>query len=91
MMPLFEAALELQNFFIARRWKFCLTGGIAVLRWGEPRFTRDVDVTLLTGFGREDVFIAPILYPSCGRRDLRCGAHFEQGHSGLRANERVSC
>jgi len=31
------------------------------LRWGEPRFTRDVDVSLLSGFGREDEFIAPIL------------------------------
>jgi hypothetical protein len=61
MTPLFEAALELQNFFIQRQWQFCLIGGIALLRWGEPRLTRDVDVTLLTGFGREDEFIAPIL------------------------------
>jgi len=61
MTPLFEAALELQNFFLRRQWQFCLIGGIALLRWGEPRFTRDVDVTLLTGFGREDEFITPIL------------------------------
>ena len=31
------------------------------LRWGEPRFTRDVDATLLTGFEAEDEFILPIL------------------------------
>jgi hypothetical protein len=62
MTPLFEAALELQNLFIRRQWQFCLIGGIALLRWGEPRFTRDVDVTLLTGFGREDEFITPILF-----------------------------
>ena len=61
MTPLFEAALELQDFFIRRQWRFCLIGGIALLRWGEPRFTRDVDVTLLTGFGHEDDFITPIL------------------------------
>ncbi len=61
MIPLFEAALELQNFMLARRWRFCIIGGIALLRWGEPRFTRDVDVTLLTGFGRESEFIEPIL------------------------------
>jgi len=61
MTPLFEAALELQNLFILRQWQFCIIGGIAVLRWGEPRFTRDVDVTLLSGFGREDEFILPIL------------------------------
>lgn len=61
MTPLFEAALELQDFFLRRQWRFCLIGGIALLRWGEPRFTRDVDVTLLTGFGGEDEFIIPIL------------------------------
>jgi hypothetical protein len=42
-------------------YHFCIIGGIALLRWGEPRFTRDVDVTLLGGFGREDEFIAPFL------------------------------
>jgi len=61
MTPLLEAALGLQIFFKKRRWKFCFIGGIALLRWGEPRFTRDVDVSLLSGFGREDQFIAPIL------------------------------
>lgn len=61
MTPLFEAALELQIFFAERRWQSCIIGGIALLRWGEPRFTRDVDVTLLAGFGREDEFITPIL------------------------------
>jgi hypothetical protein len=59
--PLFRAALELQNFFIERRWRFCIIGGIALLRWGEPRFTGDIDVTLLAGFGQEDAFITPIL------------------------------
>ena len=61
MTPLLEAARDLQAFLTERRWKFCIIGGIALLRWGEPRFTRDVDVTLLTGFGREDEFIAPLL------------------------------
>jgi hypothetical protein len=61
MTPLFQAALDLQRFFIQSQWRYCLIGGIAVLRWGEPRFTRDVDVTLLTGFGAEDEFILPIL------------------------------
>ena len=61
MTPLFEAALDLQNLFSFRQWRFCFIGGLALLRWGEPRFTRDVDVTLLTGFGREGEFIAAIL------------------------------
>ena len=32
-----------------------------MLRWGEPRFTRDVDVTLLCPFGSEDQVSAPLL------------------------------
>ena len=36
-------------------------GGLAVLRWGEPRETIDVDVTLLTGFGGEEPYIQTLL------------------------------
>lgn len=61
MTPLFAAAAELQEFFRARQWCFCIIGGLALLRWGEPRFTRDIDVALLTGFGEEGRFIAPLL------------------------------
>ena len=61
MTPLLAAALELQGFLDRRQWKFCIIGGIALLRWGEPRFTRDVDVSLFSGFGREEEFIEPIL------------------------------
>jgi hypothetical protein len=61
MTPLLAAALDFQTLLIKWNWKFCIIGGIAVLRWGEPRFTRDVDLTLLTGFGHEEDFIAPIL------------------------------
>ena len=51
----FEAFLQAQNF------SFCFIGGIALQRWGEQRTTRDLDLTLLTGFGNEDPFIAAIL------------------------------
>jgi hypothetical protein len=59
--PLLQAALDLQTFLDHRAWRHCIIGGIALLRWGEPRFTRDVDVTLLCEFGREDDVIAPLL------------------------------
>jgi hypothetical protein len=52
-----SAAAELQEFCAARKWSFCIIGGIAVQRWGEPRFTHDADLTLLTGFGHEEEFI----------------------------------
>ena len=57
MNELTRLALELQTFFESRRWSFCIIGGIAVQHWGEPRFTKDVDITLLTGFGAEESFV----------------------------------
>jgi hypothetical protein len=61
MNPLLEAALRLQDLLCSWNWRFCVIGGIAVLRWGEARFTRDVDLALITGFGREDDYILPLL------------------------------
>lgn len=52
--PIYQAANDLQGFFKLQGWKHCFIGGLAVQRWGEPRFTADVDVSLLTGFGPEE-------------------------------------
>ncbi|HEY1337901.1 MAG TPA: hypothetical protein VGF59_10350, partial [Bryobacteraceae bacterium] len=61
MIDLFLTARELQEFCDTQRWQSCFIGGIAVQRWSQARVTRDVDLTLLTGFGREDNFILPLL------------------------------
>jgi len=61
MSALFDAARDLQSLLETRGWRFCFIGGLAVLRWGEPRFTRDVDATLLCPFGSEDGVSAPLL------------------------------
>lgn len=76
MKTLFQVAAELQAFFEKENWKFCFIGGIALQRWGEPRVTVDVDVTLLTGFGKEGEFIRSLLaaYPS----RISCAAAFAQ-------------
>jgi hypothetical protein len=66
--PLFKAALDLQNFLHTSDERFCVIGGIAVLRWGQPRFTRDVDVTILTGWGGEDRVIDLVLSASYNGR-----------------------
>ena len=50
MNALIHAAAELQAVCVAHDWRFCFIGGLAVQRWGEPRETVDVDLTLLTGF-----------------------------------------
>lgn len=69
MNPLFAAALELQRFFEARRWRFCFIGGLAVQRWGEPRLTLDVDCTLMTGLGQEARYVDELLAVFAGRGD----------------------
>ena len=61
MTKVLAAALELQQFFQQRQWSFSVIGGIALSRWGQPRTTGDVDVTLVTGFGSEDQYIRQLL------------------------------
>ncbi|MBK8090838.1 MAG: hypothetical protein IPK32_02255 [Verrucomicrobiaceae bacterium] len=61
MNELTKLALELQSFCEKRNWSFCIIGGMAVQHWGEPRFTKDVDITLLTGFGSEERFVDDFL------------------------------
>jgi hypothetical protein len=61
MRPLVAQAAALDQFITERGWSGCIIGGIANLRWGEPRLTRDVDATIVTGFGTEAPFIAELL------------------------------
>ena len=65
-------AAGLQNFCEARDWRFCFIGGLAVQRWGEPRGTIDVDLTLLSGFARATRFTFPGDVPllTCSAEDL---------------------
>ncbi len=61
MNPIFAAALEIQDFCRRKKWRFCFIGAIAVQRWGEPRLTQDVDLTILTGFGSEEPYVDQLL------------------------------
>jgi hypothetical protein len=61
MNALFVAAKEVCGFMRARRWKFCVIGGLAVQRWGELRTTLDADLTLFTGFGDEETYVDKLL------------------------------
>lgn len=38
-------------------------------RWGQPRLTNDIDITILTGFGNETVYIDQLLNLYKGRID----------------------
>jgi hypothetical protein len=59
--PIFAAALEVQEFCRSRGFRFCFIGGLALQRWGEPRLTQDVDLTIISGFGREHEYADHLL------------------------------
>lgn len=61
MKELLVSAVLLQRFLISKNWKFCFIGGIAVQRWGENRVTRDLDLTLLTHFKNDKMYIDELL------------------------------
>ena len=61
MNQLVAQAAELQRMVDERGWRSCVIGGLAVIRWGEPRLTRDVDVSLFTGFGSEESYVRTLL------------------------------
>lgn len=61
MNLLFDAAREIERFCRQHGWQSCVIGGLAVQRWGEPRQTRDVDLTLLTGLGDEATYVDLLL------------------------------
>lgn len=61
MNGLLTVARQLQIFCDGQGWLSCFIGGLAVQRWGEPRVTLDVDVTILAGFGNEESYIDPLL------------------------------
>lgn len=65
--PILAAAAQIQAFCLERGWRFCIIGGLAVLRWGEPRLTRDADLTLLTGYGSEEPYVTALLERFSGR------------------------
>lgn len=68
MTRLVKLAAEVQAFLDSQSWPNCLIGGLVLQRWGQVRLTKDVDLTLLTGFGREEIFVDALLVRYRGRR-----------------------
>lgn len=68
MIELFHEAQAFQRFLLDRGWPFCFIGGVALQHWGEPRVTRDLDLTVFTGFGGEAAVIDGLLARYRGRR-----------------------
>ena len=61
MNEVIHAAAALQTVCESEGWQFCFIGHVALQRWGEPRETVDVDLTLLTVFGGEDRFVSTLI------------------------------
>jgi hypothetical protein len=55
------AARDILGFLATHDVSACLIGGLAVQRWGEPRVTQDVDLTVLAPFGEEAAVIDVLL------------------------------
>lgn len=59
--PVFDAALAAQEVCKKIGLQFCVIGGVALQRWGEPRFTADVDLSVLVEPGEEDTVASELL------------------------------
>ncbi|HEY3579487.1 MAG TPA: nucleotidyltransferase [Pyrinomonadaceae bacterium] len=81
MIDLITEARKFQELCQSLNWRFCFIGGLAVQHWGEPRLTRDVDVSILTGFGSEEEFTSTIL--KVYRPRFTDAAQFAQQHRVL--------
>jgi hypothetical protein len=65
----FETAWHLHRFLIERGIPYAIIGGIAVQRWGQPRLTRDVDLTVLLTPGQEEITLREMVEIFPGRID----------------------
>jgi hypothetical protein len=61
MDDLFAAAGQVEEVCRTSGFAFCFIGGIAVIRWGAPRVTRDLDLAVLAGFGGDQPVIDSLL------------------------------
>ena len=58
---LFERASQVDAALSETGLRYCFIGGIAVQRWGEPRSTQDLDLTVLAVFGGEGPVVDTLL------------------------------
>lgn len=84
-----EAAYEIHLFLAACQVPYAIIGGFAVQCWGEPRFTQDVDVTILVPFGQEDTIISAVLGAFTPR--VQNAAEFARKNRVILARSREGC
>jgi hypothetical protein len=57
MLPIYEAAWEMHQYLTRKRIPYVIIGGIAVQKWGRPRLTKDVDLTIAVPIEETEKFI----------------------------------
>lgn len=60
-MNLLRAAAEVARFLEGRGVPYFVIGGLALQHWGEPRMTRDVDITVLVASEELESFVDAVL------------------------------
>lgn len=60
-MSLLHAAAEIARFLEDRAVPYFIIGGLALQHWGEPRLTRDVDITVLVSPEELEAFVDAVL------------------------------
>lgn len=68
MKELIDAAHEVEAVLAKTQTAWCLIGGMANLRWGRNRLTRDVDLTVLASLETEREFVGSLLGQFRARR-----------------------
>ncbi len=61
MTPLLEAAAEVAGWLDREGIPYAIIGGLAVARWADPRFTKDVDFTVPAPYGEEQGMAARLV------------------------------
>jgi len=90
LSPQFSAALEALAAIARLGRRACVIGGLAVQRWGEPRFTQDADLTVLAPLGSEAEIVDALLLRFEPRRDDAKRHALDHRVLLLRASNRVS-
>ena len=60
-MKLLQAAAEVAGFLNSQGVPYFVISGLALQRWGKPRLTRDVDITVLLPSGGLEPFVDAVL------------------------------
>lgn len=61
MNGILDSAVEVDRTLSALCFDYCVIGGVALQRWGQPRTTLDVDATVMTVFGQEEPVVRKLV------------------------------